>query len=230
MSTAQPHWRHTFEVGATIAMIVLAVIVVFRTSAGSRPAVGRRTVPLPQEPVSVTLRPTLGSHDAQVALIEYSDFQCPFCGSMAREIWPPLREEYVNTGKVQLVFKHLPLQIHDLAEGAAVATECAWRQGRFWEMHDELFVEFANLSHDGLSMAGVEMGLDLEPYAACRAGTDAATSVSTDVAEARALGISGTPTFLIGRFEANGEVRVERVIEGIVPLADFRAALEAVLR
>lgn len=94
------------------------------------------------EEKEVVLNPddhVLGDMNAKVTLIEYSDFQCPFCDKFFRETYPLLKKEYVDTGKVRLVYRHFPLSFHPLAEPAARASECANEQGKFWEMHDGIF-------------------------------------------------------------------------------------------
>src|SRR6266849_1457871 len=94
---------------------------------------------LPTAPINVTGEPFKGAANAKVALIEFSDFQCPFCGRYDKDTYPQLLKDYVDTGKVKYVWRDYPLDFHRNAEKAAEAARCAGEQGRFWEMHDRLF-------------------------------------------------------------------------------------------
>ncbi|MGH7634592.1 MAG: DsbA family protein, partial [Gemmatimonadaceae bacterium] len=130
-------WRSVLDLTATVLVSVAAVAVLWtavRGATGGRAAVpAPREVAVPSEPQSLDGAPILGDPAAKVVIIEYSDFQCPFCGKFARETLPGFEKKYVSTGKAKIVFRHVPLeQAHPFALGAAVAAECAEQQGRFW--------------------------------------------------------------------------------------------------
>ena len=112
-------------------------------------AAGRRgsppPPPLPRTPVSLTGSQSRGSQAARIGILEFSDFQCPFCATFATTEMPDIVRDYVDSGKVLLSFHHLPLTaLHPRAEAAAVAAECAGAQGKFWEMHDKLFASWSS--------------------------------------------------------------------------------------
>src|SRR5262245_57910947 len=180
-------WRSVFEVSTTLVMIALAVALLVEVripSFGAPPSGTGESVRIPSAPIAITARPTLGAATARVAIVEYSDFQCPFCGVAARDILPAVIRDYVNTGKVILVFKHLPLNIHPFAPGAAASAFCADQQGKFWPMHDRLFREGIELTDAGLRTAASQIDLDLARYDSCRAGTATKQLVEADPSEA----------------------------------------------
>ena len=186
-----------------------------------------RTV-APDAPVSIEGAPRKGSDAATLVLIEYADFQCPYCGDFARRTLPELEKRYVATGKVQLVFRNLPLQeIHPQALMAAEAAECAEQQGKFWDVHDALFMD-QRLDEASLVAKARAANLDLARFSTCAQGPGA-VKVRQDLAAARALGLAMTPTFLVGRRQADGLVKVERVISGARDAAAFAAVLDPML-
>jgi protein-disulfide isomerase len=141
--------RAGLEVTATFVFIVTCVIFA-QTMLSGRPSVasagpsgparsGAAAPPLPTAPVSVVDAVSKGNALAPIAMIVYSDFQCPFCKRFARETLPTLVARYVDTGKLRIFFRNFPLPIHAQAERAAEASECAARFGQFWEMHDKIF-------------------------------------------------------------------------------------------
>ncbi len=146
-------------------------------------------------------QPVRGPADAPVEIVEFSDFQCPFCGRAE----PTLKEVRKNFGdKVRIVFRDFPLSsIHPRAYQAAEAGECARQQGKFWEYHDALFANQRALSEDDLKRHAAEIGLDAAKFGACLDGGQAKPHVDADVKDGEALGVSSTPSFFInGRFVA----------------------------
>ncbi len=148
--------------------------------------------------VNTTGAQTKGPSDAPVTIVEFSDFQCPFCARVV----PTLKQvEETYGGRVRLVWKHLPLRIHKDAVGAALAAEAAGKQGRFWEFHDRLFANQDKLGADDLKQYAQELQLDLVRFEADLASADEKQRIEADVAEADTLGVAGTPGFFInGRF------------------------------
>jgi protein-disulfide isomerase len=223
---SQPLWRSALDVLATVAMIAAAGVLlwnhVYGTPSPSNAAPSTPSAPV--GPVSIAGAATLGAHDARVVLLEFSDFQCPFCGQFARDTMPLVRREYVDTGRVRIVFRNLPLAIHEHAKQAAIYAECAARQGRFWPMHDKLFSNGSELDDTHLMTYATAAGLDITLSHTCIAGRDAATAVDTDVAIARQLGLTGTPTFFVGVATGERDMHVTDVLRGAMPLATFEAA------
>jgi protein-disulfide isomerase len=199
-----------------------------QSSAASRPAAPAER-PRPLEPVSLDGANVEGSAHAAIAVIEYSEFQCPFCGKFAKESLPALKRRYVDSGKVLWAFRHFQLaQIHQHAVGAAVAAECAAGQGRFQQMHDALFAHQQELEAARLPEYARQAGLDMARYSACLTG-GAEAKVQADVHEGQLLGVQGTPTFLVGRVQQDGTVKLTKRLFGAIPIATFELELEAQL-
>lgn len=190
----------------------------------------RGTPPLPVVPSalqSIADAAVKGSPDAAVVLIEYADFQCPYCGQFARQILPEIEQRYVSTGKLRVVFKHMPLQeIHPQAVMAAETAECARQQGKFWPVHDALFAD-QRLDEASLVEKARTNGISIQPFSECVRG-NGGVRVKQDLAAARALGLAVTPTFLIGR-DVGGAVKVEQMLTGVRSVDIFASAIEAML-
>lgn len=218
------------DVIATVGMIVAAGAVTWTTLRPSTTtSAARREIPVPSTPIDVTGVPTIGSPEAAVVLIEFSDFQCPYCGRFARESWPILKTEYVDSGRIQMAFRHRPLTaLHAQAWRAAEAAECAARQGKFWPLHDALFSTSADLSDAGLSKHAAAVALDQAAFTRCMSG-DATARVTADNDLASELQFSGTPTFVVGTLRDDGRVDAAKVIAGAAPIAQFRAELDRLL-
>jgi protein-disulfide isomerase len=219
-------WRAVFEVSATVLMVALAAALVWEDRSRFVGARSPKSLVVPRDPIATSGRPTRGVDTARVAIVEYTDFQCPFCGAVAKDTLMTLVRDYVDTGKVILIFKSLPLSIHPLAQGAAVAALCAGEQLRFWQMHDLLFARQSTLADQDLRAAASEVGLDLRRYDSCRSEGSPAKVIKADASEAAAFGITATPTFLFGTVQPDGRVRATDVLVGARPVADFRAILD----
>jgi protein-disulfide isomerase len=164
--------------------------------------VERRLRP-PQPPDSLVrvTGPVKGERNAPVMVVEYSDFQCPYC----REANPELQRILADYGKrVALVYKHLPLPNHPQAFKAAQASFCAGEQNKFWEYHDRLFA-VDDLGEPALRQYASDLGLQAEPFSACMAASRSASAVRRDSSEGMQAGVQGTPAFFVnGRNVRNG--------------------------
>lgn len=232
-------WSTIKSVIETLVLVVIAAAIVYpsvmgRTTsvpsgkeAGARPP--RPETPLPTEPVSLAGAQTAGSADAKVALVVYSDFQCPFCARFARDVLPTIQKQYVESGRVLLAFRQFPLGMHAMAQKAAEGSLCAARQGKFWPFHDELFARPDALDTASLQERAVSLGLDSDAFAACLSG-QAAPNVESDKASAEPFAITGTPTFLAGSVVAQGRVRVTERFSGALPIQQFQTVLDGLLR
>ena len=155
--------------------------------------------------VSVDDDPVLGNANAKVTIIEFGDYQCPSCRLFWREIEPRLKKEYIDTGKVKLVFRDFPIQqIHPEATIAAMAAQCAADQGKYWEYHDRIFRQQDRGSDDvvrfkaaDLKKWGADIRLDTAVFNACIDSARHQDEVAKDYADGTAAGIQGTPTFFI---------------------------------
>jgi protein-disulfide isomerase len=161
--------------------------------------------------------PSLGPEDAPVTIVEFSDFQCPFCKRTLPTIHS-LREQYPD--QVRIIYRHLPLDsIHSRARPVAEAAACADVQGKFWEFHDLVFENNKKLSDDDLAGHASELGLEMDAYRQCVSERETQAIVQTDAAAAAGLGISGTPAFFV-----NGIL-----LSGAKPFADFVKIIDAEL-
>ena len=160
--------------------------------------------------------PILGSKDAKVTIVEFSDFQCPYCGRFYSESLPQIEENYVKTGKVKIVFRHFPLSFHPYAQKASEATECANEQGKFWEYHNKLFENQGALTITDLKQYATDLGLDATKFNACLDSGKMASEVQKDFNAGQQYGVSGTPAFFV-----NGVS-----IVGAQPYAAFQQLIE----
>jgi protein-disulfide isomerase len=181
------------------------------------------------EQPEITLKidgPWSGSPTAGIVVVEFSDFQCPYCRAFYRQTMPPLQASYVDTGLVRLTFRHLPLeQIHPFALLAAEYGVCAAKQGRFWEFRDRLLGGPPILSADDVIRSASGSGVqDLESCAA-----SAKRVLLQDRQLADQLNVAGTPTFLLGRALDGERVLFSRRLVGAVSERRFREVLESLL-
>lgn len=163
--------------------------------------------------VSTQGAPVRGNPDAKVAVVEFSDFQCPYCASSV-ETLKQIQQAYGD--KVRIVFKHMPLPMHPMARPASLAAEAAFRQGKFWEMHDRIFANRDQLSPETFRGYAQQIGLDMARFDRDLADAGLAKRIDEDSAEARKLGIRGTPAFFV-----NG-----RHLPGAVPFEEIQALLD----
>jgi protein-disulfide isomerase len=157
--------------------------------------------------------PSQGPSNAPIVMIEFSDFQCPFCQRAE-----PTVEQVLKTygNKIRFVYRHFPLPNHPNARPAAEAAACADEQGRFWQYHKELFGNSSKLSNDDLKSHAARAGLDQKRFADCLDGGKLKARVDADIEEAEAAGVSGTPAFFI-----NG-----RPLDGAQPFSAFKQIID----
>ena len=174
---------------------------------------------------AATARPSTPSGTAKVTILEYSDFQCPFCSRVV----PTIEQIKATYGdKVNVIFKHFPLGFHENAQKAAEASECARDQGKFWEYHDILFDNQNNLGVSSLKRFAGDLGLDTGTFNSCLDSGEKAQVVKDDMAEGKAKGITGTPGFFIQGTDANGRP-MEEIISGAQPYPAFEEVIELIL-
>lgn len=153
--------------------------------------------------IDVSNDPKRGSASAPVTIVEFSDFQCPFCGRFHRETFPALQRLYGD--QVRWIFVNYPIAGHEWGEPAAIAGECAARQGRFWEFADQVFGNQERLSGDFLRKdVPAAIGVDAEAYLACMNNRETASEVAADLAEAKRVGVGATPTFYVNGIQVVG--------------------------
>ena len=184
---------------------------------------------LPPDPIDVSRDHFRGAANAKVAVIEYSDFQCPFCSRYEKDTYPQITKDYVDTGKLKYVWRDMPLDMHPNAMKAAVAANCAGAQGKFWEMHDRLFDNQQALAATDLPKHAEALGLNVGQFQTCLDSDRFDADIKTDIAEAAKASINGTPSFLIGTVQPNGSVKVVKKLVGAQPYANFKAAIDSAI-
>jgi len=192
-----------------------------------RPAQGGVTVTAPVR-TSVTDAPVLGRNDAPVTIVEFSDYQCPFCQRFSATTLPELKKEYIETGKVRYVFRDFPLEMHAQARKAAEAAHCAGEQGKYWEMHDVLFQNQKALAPPQLAEHARTVGVDGAKFDECLSSGRYAARVTRGVTDGAAAGVQGTPTVVVGKTKP-GDVVEGTPIRGAQPLETFRRIINRTL-
>ena len=167
----------------------------------------------------------LGRKDAPLTLVEFSDYQCPFCRAFHTGAFEQIKKEWIDTGKLRLISWDLPLEFHSNAAKAAQAAHCAGEQNKFWEMRNLLIANAAQLEADAiLGYARQVPQLDVERFKACIGSNKYSAEIKKAADAANAQGISGTPSFLLGK--TNGDQLDGTVIVGAQPYAAFEAQLK----
>lgn len=166
----------------------------------------------PREKVEVADAPTRGPANAPVTIVEFSDFECPFCG----RITPTLKQvEDTYGSKVRVAFRQFPLSIHPHAQKAAEASLCAKEQGKFWEMHDAMFGDQRNLGVDALKEKAGKIGLDADKFAKCLDSGEVADMVAADMQAGQEAGVTGTPALFINGRLVSGAVPYDQIAQVI---------------
>ena len=188
----------------------------------------------PSQPVKISLDndPIRGDPNAPITIVEFSDFQCPFCARFHVQTLPLLLEEYIDSGKVNLVYRDFPIQsIHPNALAAAVAAECANEQGEYWEYHDTLFEKQSGWSRldsnaviSTFSQYATDVGLEQQQFDSCLGSGKYLEEVQGDLSDGRDYDITGTPGFFIG----NAEIGFVK-INGAQPFDSFQRIIDAQL-
>ena len=193
-----------------------------KRSAAQTPA-AERVVKLPAVETYV-----LGSQDAPVTLVEFTDYQCPFCNKFHGNTYPQLKKDFIDTGKVRFISRDLPLSIHKQAFPAARAARCAGEQNKFWDMRNVLSSNPKNLGEAELGQYAGNLGLDAEQFQACLESGKHDAAIRRDEVDARSIGISGTPAFIVGR-SPRGALFEGVHISGAQPYAVFAAKINKLL-
>jgi protein-disulfide isomerase len=184
----------------------------------------------PPQTMSVAGEPFKGDPAARLAIIEYADFECPFCRRFEHDIYPQLHDGYVKTGKLKFFHRDMPLSFHQGAMPSARAAHCASEQGKFWEMHDSLLGDGASLSAADIDARAGKLGLNVAELDACISSSRFADIIQRSMSEAAQMQISGTPTFIIGTLDAEGNLMsVKKTVIGASPFEAFKAALDPLL-
>lgn len=231
-------WRSILDVGSTLLVSAAAGVFLLwigfslnapqAQQAAQAPSRARPSVPVPENPISLRDTPVMGEADAPVGLLVFSDFQCPFCGRFARDAMASVIRTHVQSGRLFVGFRHLPLTgIHPKAVEAARTAECGRQQGRFWEVHDALFQSDAWVEGGFEPLLG-PLGLDVQGFRRCMMNPESMRRIQQDLSEARRLGVASTPTLFLGWPDGSGQFVVTRTEAGAISAADLEAAINEV--
>lgn len=189
-------------------------------------------------PVKVSLDddPVLGNKNAPITLVEFSDYECPFCKRHFDSTYPDLKKDYIDTGKVKLVYRDFPLSFHDpMATTEAIAANCAREQGgdaTYFKFHDEMFKRTTSngngLSKDKIYTIATDLGLNTDNLKSCVEAEKYKDEVTKDIADGSAAGASGTPTFFIGKSTGN-EITGTKLV-GAQPYSAFKTIIDQQLK
>jgi len=186
--------------------------------------------------VSVDDDPVLGDKNAKVTLIDFTDYECPFCKRYYDETFSQIKKDYLDTGKIKYVVRDLPLSFHANAHKEAQAAECAREQGgdaAYYKYHDEIFKRTASngtgLALDKLSVIANDLGLNGNTLQSCLDSEKYKGEVDKDLADASAVGASGTPTFFIGKSTSDGVITGTKIV-GAQPYSAFQAEIDKQLK
>lgn len=212
-----------------VAGLIIGVTIIYTSSSKTVPSTGTAAVGAASPKVTVPAdlagsAPSLGNPDAPVTIVEFGDFQCPFCGRFFQTTEKQIIEQYVKTGKARFVYRDFAF-LGPESEWAANGAECANEQGKFWQYHDYLYNHQQGenegaFSKDKLKSFARAVGLNAQQFDSCFDGDKYLEAVRRDTEEGRGAGVSGTPaTFVNGR-----------LIQGAVPFAQFQEVIEEELR
>jgi protein-disulfide isomerase len=203
----------------------------------AQPAAAAQPPQVTKGVASVDDDPILGDKNAPVTLIEFSDYECPFCKRHFEQTHQELVKKYIDTGKVKLVFRDFPLSFHEpMASKEAIAASCAKDQGgdkKYFEFHDEIFKRTTS-NGNGLDDAKIQtiasdLKLNINTFTSCLSNTAKADEVKKDIADGSAAGASGTPTFLVGKSTSDGKIDGDLLV-GAQPFAAFQAVIDPLLK
>jgi protein-disulfide isomerase len=170
----------------------------------------------------------LGDPQAKLAILEFSDFQCPYCKRYLDQAFPRIKSQYIDTGKLKYLVRDSPLSFHKKAQGAAVAANCAARQDAYWSMRDALFANMSRLGDALYQETASNLSLDIKAFNACLTDEAIAAKITADMAYGASMGVSGTPSFIIGRVQDNRLLEPKLVV-GAQKYETFAELLDSLL-
>jgi protein-disulfide isomerase len=228
-------WKYsTIVLGVALVLVVLFAILPGKSTTGNVVVDNPGAVaPIPPANAKVNIDddPVLGDEDAEITIVEFSDYQCPFCRSFYTQTLPQLKREYIDTGKVKFVYRDFPLSFHPGAIPAASGAECArdiYGEDAYWKLHDKIFEEqgkqgqgTVQFTADDVKSWAQEIGYDVVE---CMNSGKFESEIQKDFADGQAAGVRGTPGFIILKGDSGTGVP----ISGAQPFAVFQQAIEAI--
>jgi protein-disulfide isomerase len=182
-----------------------------------------------QPSIDIGNSPSLkGNKDAKAVLLEFADYQCPFCARFYRETFPRIEKNYILTGKIKFIYRNFPLErSHPYALKAAEAAICSGEQGKFWAMHTRLFDLQDTRYFNDWERHAQALALDAVKFARCLEDEATALKIKTDLADGKRAGVKVTPTFLFGVADSKtSRATIFDKIEGAQDYSNFKAVLD----
>ncbi len=189
-----------------------------------------QAAPAPDDKVSMAFPSggfTEGKANAPLVMVEYTDYQCPFCQQFHNTAYTQIKANYIDTGKIRFVSRDFPLDFHENARRGANAARCAAEQGKFWEMRHTMIVNASQLQQDKLATYAANVKMDVAKFQSCLAADKYKAAIDKDIAEGVAAGVNGTPSFVIGRVQ-DGKLQGVRLV-GAMPYEQFDAKIQEML-
>ena len=188
-----------------------------------------QAAPVPPERVRLKIGKefALGKSDAPLVLLEYTDYQCPFCNRFYTTAFPELKKQYVDTGKMRFVSRDYPLDFHPHSMKAAQATHCAGDQDKYWQLKDALMNNYSRLTPELITSLARDTSLDMATFQACMDAGKYLPEIKEGIAAAQSVGINGTPSFVLGK--VTGEYLDGYRIVGAQPYAAFESMAKEIL-
>ena len=195
---------------------------------GARPAQQARALPAS---IDLTDAPFKGSPTSTVALVEYSDYECPYCIRHFTQVMPEIQNSYIATNKIRYMFRDFPIdELHPQSIRAHVAAHCAIEQNKFWDMHNRLFTSPGTHTPEALTARAQEIGLNTAAFSACIATDKYSASIRQSTAFAISMGANGTPFFIVGKFDPKThQLTPIKAIPGAYPFSQFQQIIDAAL-
>ena len=169
--------------------------------------------------------PAMGSNDAPLTIVEFSDFECSYCRRFHEQVLPSLKRDYIDTGLVRFIHKDLPLPFHRQAKPAAAAARCAAEQNRYWDLYSALFDQQTCLACRGVIGIAADINLNASDLQACMQHNTTQALINANLSEAKLHNIRATPTFIIGPSRSDGK-HLGNVVEGALPWPQFKALID----
>jgi protein-disulfide isomerase len=194
-----------------------------------------RPAPAPFKPADVNVdgSPVLGSANAPITIVEFTDYQCPFCRRHATGTFAQIDKDYVKTGKVRYVVRQFPLKsIHPKAMKASEASLCAGDQDKYWEMHHLIFNKTKTFSQEAWVKHAETLGLKMDVFKDCLENGKKSAQVDQDLKDGKTLGIRGTPGFFIGRSDPDNpnKFKASEFLRGAFPFSSFKETIDKMLK
>jgi protein-disulfide isomerase len=235
----QNNLRAALDIAAAVCVTVASIAVVWSLATnrlnGGVAGIGSSTLTPVQNVENLRLQTQMKqvhgliNTTARLVLVEIADFECPYCRKHALETFPRIKRDLLDTNRLAYAFMNFPLEnIHSRALAAAQAAACAEQQGKFWDMHKWLFSTPVNLASENMNAGIRALQIDQHSFERCVQGVT--PGLRQEIAELRRLGVTSTPTFLLGERTTEGVIAVKRRIAGAVAYDVIKTAIEEVDR